>query len=75
MYFIKLTKFITKPLIVFLKSLHKNERSFFPKKMFSSHNIYQKRSYQEKKKKKSCNAWANNQSIYIIKVKTERKSN
>ena len=51
MYFIKLTKFITKPLIVFLKSLHKNERSFFPKKMFSSHNIYQKRSYQEKKKK------------------------
>ena len=71
MYFIKLTKFITKPLIVFLKSLHKNERSFFPKKMFSSHNIYQKRSYQ----KKSCNAQANNQSIYIIKAKTERKSN
>ena len=71
MYFIKLTKFITKPLIVFLKSLHKNERSFFPKKMFSSHNIYQKRSYQ----KKWCNAQANNQSIYIIKLKTERKSN
>ena len=71
MYFIKLTKFITKPLIVFLKSLHKNERSFFPKKMFSNHNIHQKRSYQ----KKSCNAQTNNQSIYIIKAKTERKSN
>ena len=71
MYFIKLTKFIIKPSLYFLKSLHKNERSFFPKKKFCGHNIYQKRSYQ----KKLFNVQANNQSIYIIKVKIERKSN
>ena len=47
---------------------------FFPKKC-SPVIIFTKKDHIKKKKKKSCNAWANNQSIYIIKVKTERKSN
>ena len=69
--FHKINKIYHKTLhCIFLKSLHKNKRSFFPKKMFSNHNIYHKRSYQ----KKLCNTQANNQFIYIIKAKTKRKS-
>ena len=43
----------------------------FPKKC-SPVIIFTKKDHT---KKKSCNAQANNQSIYIIKAKTERKSN
>ena len=68
--FHKINKIYHKTLhCIFLKSLHKNKRSFFPQKMFFSNNIYQKKSYQ----KKSCNAQANNQSIYIIKAKNWEK--
>ena len=44
---------------------------FFPKKC-SPVIIFTKKDHT---KKKSCNAQTNNQSIYIIKAKIERKSN
>ena len=44
---------------------------FFPKKCSQVIIFTKKKSY----KKKSCNAQANNQPIYIIKAKTKRKFN
>ena len=55
--FHKINKIYHKTLhCIFLNHYIKIKEVFIPKKMFSSHNTYQK---------KSCSAQANNQSIYI----------